>query len=450
MKNITQLRNSLMSGLFMVILLGVFSSCSSSKNTHYSDDGIYGTTPSQPQEEVVMVRDTRSDYYQNYFSGEKEIHEEIFTDIDSYQGYQDTDTVYVDEQYVGGNPPWEYSNSNVTINFGLGFGGGWGYGAGWGWGYPGWGYGWGWGPGWGYPGWGWGYPGWGYPGWGWGPGWGYPGWGWGPGWGYYPPYYGHYTYGKRYAHNTSRLNTRNVYNERTLSSRYNRSSSNYDRRLASNNYSRGRYPSSARTLNRSDQRSSRARSGSTYNRSTNRGYNSRSYNRSAPGTRSYRGTRSSSGMSRGGMSRGGMSRGGMSRSSGRRNMSYIDLDNSSYGSNRTFVKRNTGTKDVAVSNGRISYSKARSNPNYQRTIRTNPAVSRGNSSSYRGGTYGNVRSSSARSSSGRSNSSSRSGSYSRSSSRSSSGSSYRSSGGGSRSSGISRSGGSGRSSSRNR
>jgi len=433
MKNITQLRNSLLSGLFMVILLGVFSSCSSSKNAHYSDDGIYGTTPSQPQEEVVMVRDTRSDYYQNYFSGEKEIHEEIFTDIDAYQGYQDTDTVYVDDQYVGGNPPWEYSNSNVSVNFSLGFGGGWG------WGYPGWGAGWGWG----------------YPGWGWGPGWGYPGWGWGPGWGYYPPYYGHYTYGRRYAHNTSRLNTRGVYNERTLSSRYNRSSSNYDRRLASSNYSRGRYPSSARNLNRSYQRSTGTRSSSRYNRSTNRGSNSKYYNRSAPRSRSYRGTRSSSGMSRGGMSRGGMSRGGMSRggmsrSSGRRNLSYIDLDNSSYGSNRTFVKRNTGIKDVAARNGRISYSKARSNPNYQRAIRTNPAVSRGNSGSYRGGTYGNVRSSSARSSSGKSNSSSRSRSYSRSSSRSSSGSSYRSSSGGSRSSGVSRSGGSGRSSSRNR
>ena len=423
MKNITQLRNSLTSGLFMVILLGVFSSCSSSKNTHYSDDGIYGTTKSQPQEEVVMVRDTRSDYYQNYFSGEKEFHEEIFTDIDSYQGYQDTDTVYVDEQYVGGNPPWEYSNSNVSVNFSLGFGGGWG----WGWGSPCYGWGWGWsGYGWGYPcgGWGWGYPGW---------GWGYPGWGWGPGWGYYPPYYppyyGNYTYGKRYAHNTSRLNTRGVYNERTLSSRYNRSSSNYDRRLASNNYSRGRYPNSAQNVGRSYQRSSRSGSGSTYNRST-------------PRSGSYRGTRSSSGMSRG-----GMSRGGMSRSSGRRNMSYIDLDNSAYGSNRTFVKRSTGIKDVADNNSRISYSKARSNPNYQRTIRTNPAVSRGSSGSYRGGTYGNVGRSSARPS-GRSSGSSRS--YSRSSSRSSSGSSFRSSGGGSRSSGATRSGGSGRSSSRNR
>ena len=447
MKNITQQRNSLLSGLYMVILLGMFSSCSSSKNTHYSDDGIYGTTPSQPQEEVVMVRDTRSDYYQNYFSGEKEIHDEIFTDIDSYQGYQDTDTIYVDEQYAGGNPPWEYSNSNVSINFSVGFGGGWGYG----WGSPCYGWGWGWsGYGWGYPcgGWGYGY-GWGYPGYGWGYpgyGWGYPGYGWGyPGWGYYPPYYGNYTYGKRYAHNTSRLNTRGVYNERTLSSRYKRSSSNYDRRLASNNYSRGRYPNSAQNLGRSYQRSSRSRSGSTYNRSTNRNYNSRSYNRSSPRSGSYRGTRSSSGMSRG-----SMSRGGMSRSSGRRNMSYIDLDNSSYGSNRTFVKRNTGVKDVAANNGRISYSKARGNSNYQRIARTNPAVSRGNSGSYRGGTNSNVRSSSTRSSSGKSNSSSRSGSYSRSSSRSSSGSSFRSSGGRSRSSGTSRSSGSGRSTSRNR
>ena len=263
--------------------------------------------------------------------------------------------------------------------------------------------------------------------------------------------------GKRYAHNTSRLNTRGVYNERSLSSRYNRSSSNYDRRMASNNYSRGRFPSSLENLGRSYQRSSRSRSGSGYNRSLNRGYNSGNYNRYAPRSGSYRGMRPSSGMSRGmsrgGMSRGGMSRGGMSRSSGRRNMSYIDLDNSPYGTNRTFVKRSRGVKDVvADNNGRISYSKARKDGNIQRTVRTNPAVSSGNSSSgsYRGGTNGNMRQSSARSS-GRSGGSNRSGSYSRSSSRSSSGSSFRSSGGGgSRSSGASRSGGSGRSGSRNR
>lgn len=445
MKNITHPRNTLFTSISLILLLGVFSSCSSSKNSHYSDDGIYGRTDSPEKEEVVMVRDTRSDYYQNYFAGEKEYHEEIFTDIDSYKGYQDSDTVYVDEGYVDGNPPWEYSNSKVTVNIGLGFGGGWGWGYGWGypyynwgWGYPGWAYGWN------YPyyGWGWGAGwGWTYPGWGWGPGWGYPGWGWGPGWGYYPPYHGSYTYGKRYAHNTGRMNTRNIYNESSLSSRYNRSSSNFDRRVASN-YSRGRYPSSADKSARSYDRSSRAgtsRSNPSYNRSangkydrsTNRGYNSRSYGRPSSGVRS------SSGMSRGG---------GMSRSSGRRNMSYIDLDNTPYGSNKTFVKRGSTVKR-ASGDSRISYSKARSNPNYQRTVRTNPAVSGNSSGSYRSGTPGNIGRSSGRSSGNAYKSSGRSsGTY----SRSSSGSSMRSSGGGSRSSAPSRSGGVGRSSSRNR
>lgn len=445
MKNITHPRNTLFTSISLILLLGVFSSCSSSKNGYYSDDGIYGKTDSREKEEVVMVRDTRSDYYQNYFAGEKEYHDEIFTDIDSYKGYQDSDTVYVDEGYVEGNPPWEYSNSQVTVNIGLGFGGGWGWGYGWGypyygWGYPGWAYGWN------YPyyGWGWGYPGWGwtYPGWGWGYpgyGWGHPGWGWGPGWGYYPPYHGPYTYGKRYAHNTSRLNTTNVYNERSLSSRYNRSSSNFDRRVATN-YSRGRYPSSADKSARTYDRSSRtgaSRSNPSYNRSSggkynspsSRGYNSRSYNRSSPGVRS------SSGMSRGG---------GMSRSSGRRHMSYVDLDNTPYGSNKTFIKRGNTVKR-ASGDSRISYSKARSNPNYQRTIRSNPAVSGNNSGSYRTGTIGSMGrgSGNAYKSSGQS-----SANYRSSSGRS--GSSMRSSGGGSRPSAPSRSGGGGGRSSRNR
>jgi hypothetical protein len=139
----------------------------------------------------------------------------------------------------------------------------------------------------------------------------------------------------------------------------------------------------------------------------------------------------------------------MSRSSGRRNMSYIDLDNTPYGSNKTFVKRGS-TATRANKDGRISYSRARSNPNQNTYVRTNPAVSRGNTGSYRSGTSGSTRSGSVRPSSGSSKSSGRSGSYSRSSSRGSSGSSFRSSGGSSRSSAPSRSGGSGGSTSRNR
>ena len=47
-----------------------------------------------------MVRDTRTDYYQNYFSGEKTNSEEIFTDIDAYEGDYENDTVYVESNIV--------------------------------------------------------------------------------------------------------------------------------------------------------------------------------------------------------------------------------------------------------------------------------------------------------------------------------------------------------------
>ena len=204
MKNSTPFKNILFYSIsFILLSMGLFS-CSSSQQAYNDGDGIYGNP--ETKGEVVMVRDTRTDYYQNYFTGENENSQEIFTDIDAYEGYSDTDTVYVDNQYENGNPPWEQTVSSVSINVNVGFGG-WGrggcgyggyggyyggfYGGYGGWGYPCYGYGYGYGFGWGY---GWGYGGY-YPGY-------YP-----PYYpGYYPPYYERSTYGKRYASNTGRIN----------------------------------------------------------------------------------------------------------------------------------------------------------------------------------------------------------------------------------------------------
>ena len=138
MRNITPFKKYLFNSSILGLLLVVFASCSSSQRAYTEGDGIYGSP--EPKEEVVMVRDTRTDYYQNYFSGERNNSEEIFTDIDAYEGDYDNDTLYVEDQYVG-NPPWEATGSNVSISFSVGVGGYYGWGApcyGWG-GYYGWG-----------------------------------------------------------------------------------------------------------------------------------------------------------------------------------------------------------------------------------------------------------------------------------------------------------------------
>ena len=70
MKNITQLKNILFNSIALGLLTVGFSSCSSTQQAYNEDDGIYGS--GQTKQEVVMVRDTKTDYYQNYFSGEKE------------------------------------------------------------------------------------------------------------------------------------------------------------------------------------------------------------------------------------------------------------------------------------------------------------------------------------------------------------------------------------------
>jgi len=132
MKNITLYKNLSFYSILLGFLIVGFSSCSSSQQAYNGDDGIYGSA--EAKQEVVMVRDTRNDYYQNYFSGENENNEEYFTDVDAYEGNYDTDTVYVENQYVG-NPPWERTASSVSISFNVGIGGGFGWGGpcyGWG------------------------------------------------------------------------------------------------------------------------------------------------------------------------------------------------------------------------------------------------------------------------------------------------------------------------------
>ncbi len=165
MKKATIIRPSLLSIVTLSLLFISLISCGSSQSAYNENDGIYGSD--KKEKEVVLVRDTKSDYYQTYFSGESDQQEEYFTDIDEYNGYQETDTLYEEEQYNEGYGPWEYATGSPIINVYAGFGIGFGYGYGYGWGYPWYGYGYGYpwyGYGWGYPGYGWGYPGygWGY------------------------------------------------------------------------------------------------------------------------------------------------------------------------------------------------------------------------------------------------------------------------------------------------
>ena len=81
MKNFTLLKKFFFTSLSTLLLISVFGACSSSKQAYQSDDGIY----SSGTDEVVMVRDSRTEYYQNYFAGERELSEQIFTDIGTFK-----------------------------------------------------------------------------------------------------------------------------------------------------------------------------------------------------------------------------------------------------------------------------------------------------------------------------------------------------------------------------
>ena len=140
--------------LALIAMAFVLSSCGSSQYVGEENDGIY-SSPKEYNEnnvEVVQDIDANTTYYKNYFKEKSTefdyipTEDEVFTDVDSYEGkYAEQDST-AQESYAG----WGQENSGVTINVYGGFNSGWGgyynpYYAGWGWNYGwGWSYGWGW------------------------------------------------------------------------------------------------------------------------------------------------------------------------------------------------------------------------------------------------------------------------------------------------------------------
>lgn len=157
MKLINYLSNKV--HVFTVLLAALtLSSCGSYQYVGQTSDGIYETgTENRQYESEAIPAESNNDYYANYFrekADEAEAYsqtDEIFTDIDTYQGNYD-DTVEVTEQNAG----WGETSSNVIINihdtgfyndYGWGWNRPWGWNGwyNWGWNSPySWNYGWGW------------------------------------------------------------------------------------------------------------------------------------------------------------------------------------------------------------------------------------------------------------------------------------------------------------------
>ena len=157
-----QFNNYLKRKVSFVAILSLLFGLASCGSYQYvgADDGIYGNTdrqisvetPTQGRTVVEVPNASNSNYYKNYFrtkSLESEnifSDDDIFTDIDSYEGnnYVENDTLTNDYQGYAG---WGQNSNSVTININSGWGynnywwnrpyyNNWGYGYGWNnWGY---------------------------------------------------------------------------------------------------------------------------------------------------------------------------------------------------------------------------------------------------------------------------------------------------------------------------
>jgi hypothetical protein len=137
-------------------LTAVLTSCGSFEYAGYSNDGIYAANDynyqAEAEQPVATTSTNESSYYKNYFAeNSAEIdaingENEIFTDVDSYEGNY-TDQGNVDQRQAYGG--WGQTNDAVTINYvnnGWGWNDPWLWNAGWGLGWNNWGWGrpWGW------------------------------------------------------------------------------------------------------------------------------------------------------------------------------------------------------------------------------------------------------------------------------------------------------------------
>lgn len=268
----------------------VLTSCGSFQYVGYDNDGIYSSedyNTTDVEQPVATTSSNDSEYYKNYFADtsaqlEAVIEDnEIFTDIDSYEGnYLEKAQDTIEERPVYGG--WGQNNESITINIidngWYGWNDPWLWNVGWGYGWNNWGWGrpWRWNYGWNY--------GYGWNNWGWNAGWGYGwnNWGWN---GYYR--------GNRYAYNAGRRGSviNNSYLNRasrstSALSRRNNPSSRLSRSATGSNV--GRSNSAVRSS-----RNSTIRNPST--RSNTRITRPRSTSRSSGTVRSARSSRSSSG-----------------------------------------------------------------------------------------------------------------------------------------------------------
>ncbi|MCW2119915.1 hypothetical protein [Flavobacterium sp. 7A] len=283
----TYIINSKKASFFMLFSLSTFllTSCGSFENSsYYESDGIYGGSTA-PRNEVTQ-RNYQSNEYKEYFKSLQTDpqSDQIFTDVESYNSYDDTQNT--NNQYAGWGNNHPQTNVNIypNNNWGMGmYNGynspfyGWGYGGGYGWNSPFYGY----------NNFGWGYSGFGY---------GYNNFGWNS------PYYGYgyggygngFNNGYYYNNNNSYNRVRSSsYNGRSTSNSldsrsYNNNTNSYSRSAANGNSSRSNSiytPSEAPVFSRNSTPTSGRRYTTPPNNS-NRGTNTatRTYNNTESNT----------------------------------------------------------------------------------------------------------------------------------------------------------------------
>ena len=318
----------------IVVLSVLMTSCGSYQNSSYFGDGIYGDVGNQNRQRQTPT--DSNNRYKSYFSSLQEENQssEIFTDIDSYNNYQNPNDAGQNGDNYGG---WgsNYTQTDIAI-YSNNFGGGWGWGLGYnawgnpyfnngfGWNYPYYGGGFGWNNAYYGGGFGWGYPfGFGYGGLGFG------GFGWNNPYYGYNNFYGGQFYTRNNSYNAGRRGSVNYDPNSNRNSFSRNTNTQINRTYTGRNNSINTYSRGGTFDSRSRSNSPIFRRGDSQNRNSNTPSQSRSNdtrpqrsytpsNNSAP-TRSYTPS-SNSGRSSGGDFGGGRSSGGSSggRSSGGR------------------------------------------------------------------------------------------------------------------------------------
>lgn len=119
MKFITNIKAKLYYSSSILALSIILVSCGSYQYVGEDDDGIYASSNKKIEQRHETEQEPTSGYYKDYFENHVNTANDIFTDIEAYEGEFEDEVITDDapDEYTEGNSGWGTNSSEIVVNF---------------------------------------------------------------------------------------------------------------------------------------------------------------------------------------------------------------------------------------------------------------------------------------------------------------------------------------------